>query len=254
MKKRILIFRFNLIEIALALVILAVGLSSVMVLFPVGMKASRAGVAENNLADVAERVAAYVQSEYTSPKIWNDKGEFSGEGEISKFETEAVGSPSSGGFDDTEVDGVDGLIKKVDNGKTYYLYRQYSETATGTNDDQRPIDFEAIVRVGWDTDTLQNQYYPDLAGSATPPQLVNYSRTPPSNFDDPGKERLGTGSVGMAVLDKCCRTLIIEISWPADVPWENRERRIFRVEMFNENFVPYPQTTDSGSSGGGTNP
>lgn len=253
MKKRILIFRFNLIEIALALVILAVGLSSVMVLFPVGMKASRAGVAENNLADVAERVAAYVQSEYTSPKIWNDKGDFSGDGEISKFETEAVGSPSSGDFDDTEVSGVDGLIKKVDNGKTYYLYRQYSEAATGTNDDQRPIDFEAIVRVGWDTDTLQNQYYPDLAGSDPPPQLTSYSRTPATGVEDLPTSPMDGKAAG-AILNFCCRTLIIEISWPADVPWENRERRIFRVEMFNENFVPYPQTTDSGGSGGDPNP
>ena len=55
-------------------------------------------------------------------------------------------------------------------------------------------------------------------------------------------------------MKKCCRALIIEISWPADVEWANREKRIFRVEMFNGNFVPYPQTTGSGSGGSGGSP
>jgi type II secretory pathway pseudopilin PulG len=253
MNKRILIFRFNLIEIALALVILAVGLSSVMVLFPVGMKASRAGVADNNLADVAERVAAYVQSKYTSPEMWEKNGTFTNESKISTFNPEPVGSPSSGDFGDTEADGVDGLIEKVDGTNTYFLYRQYSEAATGADDDKRPIDFEAIVRVGWDSETLKEQYYPDLAGTDPPPQYKDYSRTPAAGVEDLPTSPMD-GKAAEAILNFCCRALIIEISWPADVPWESRERRIFRVEMFNENFVPYPQTTASGGSGGGTNP
>ena len=67
MKSKLIVFRFNMIEIALALVILAIGLSSVLVLFPIGLNAGKSSVADNNLANVAEQVMAYLQSELTVP-------------------------------------------------------------------------------------------------------------------------------------------------------------------------------------------
>ena len=55
MKRKPVLFRFNMVEVALALVVLAIGLSSVMVLFPVGLKASQSSVAavkKQNFASV----------------------------------------------------------------------------------------------------------------------------------------------------------------------------------------------------------
>ena len=250
------IFRFNMIEVALALVILAIGLSSVLVLFPVGLKASRSSVADNNLADIAEQMGSYIQSKYTTPEMWDKNGVFYGETagidsnhEIGTFDSEDTSCPQTEAFLDSTGDpksGVekvmDGLFKLTKNSKTYYLYRQYSD-ASGTGND-RPVDFEAMIRVGWDTDTLGEQYFRKLdSGNWSWAKLNTYSR---NNDAEAAGELQGpmktAGSGFSAQIPLFYRTLIIEISWPADVEWAKREKRIFRLEMFNENFVPYPQT------------
>ena len=248
-KCRLVLFRFNMVEVALALVVLAIGLSSVMVLFPVGLKASQSGVADNNLGDVAERVAAYLQAKCSSSEVWKGDGTFK-ELSIGVFDPDPAdsSSPTSDEFsvgDGSAVDGMKGLFQLTKNSQTYYLYQQYSPVGSSGND--RAVDFEAIVRVGWDNATLGSQYYPkpikinDDCDDFEWDKLSSYLRpTPASGVTDPGSGRMG-GS-GADILDQCCRALIIEISWPADVVWSKREKRIFRVEMFNENFVPYPQT------------
>lgn len=245
-------FRFNLIEIALALVILAIGLSSVMVLFPVGLNASKSSIADNNLGDVAERVAAYVQAKYTSSGKWGGSGAFADENAIKTFDPEGTSSPTADKFGTSEADGMDGLFEYTDTTGTYYLYRQYSNASKGNGGNNgnadRAVDFEAMVRVGWDAATLGNQYYLDL-DTSNPAQFKSYSRATSSDATLNGSPM--AGKTGSAILGMCCRTLIIEISWPADVDWANREKRIFRVEIYNENFVPYPQTGGGGSGGGG---
>lgn len=263
MNRKRVIFRFNMVEVALALVVLAIGLSSVMVLFPVGLKASQSSVADNNLGDVAERVAAYLQAKFTSPKIWSDDGTFTLNGEssnddkIGAFDPEPQSVPTSDKF--FESDGttpkdekvMDGLFKLETADNIYYLYRQYSDAPSGSDsagDGDRAVDFEAVVRVGWDTATLTKQYHTQLYGA--PALLSSYARAAATGVTDPGAARMK--STPADLLKQCCRALIIEISWPADVPWANREKRIFRVEMFNENFVPYPQTTTG--TGDGNNP
>jgi hypothetical protein len=147
---------------------------------------------------------------------------------------------------------MDGLVELKESGRTYYRYRQYASIGKSTDSgsqnpnggsqttpatDDRAVDFEAIIRVGWDNDTLGKQMYPLLAAEADAENPSNYKQYKQLNDYNFGS----TGN--LTALNKVYRTLIIEVSWPADVPWENRERRIFRVEMFNENFVPYPQTT-----------
>ena len=256
-----MIFRFNMIEIALALVILAVGLSSVLVLFPIGLNAGKSSVAENNLADVAEQVAAYLQSELTVPANWNENGEVKNvsipefDADPSASEIEAM--PDVSDFSAVKVGSdnkkIDGLLSCTKNGRTYYLYRQYANIADDSNiaDTERAVDFEAMIRIGLDTSSLKDQYYPLLAagtaqtGDADGQRKLGttYTRTNP---DEPKDTRLNETSME-ELLKKCYKTVIVEISWPADAPWAKREKRIFRLEMFNENFVPYPQTTSSGS-------
>lgn len=245
MKRKLVMFRFNMVEVALALVILAIGLSSVMVLFPVGLKASRGSVAENNLADIAERVGSYLQSRYVG--AWKADGDFpSSITDIGEFAAEPGNSvPDDPSEFTTKANDMDGLFTSSSH-PGYYIYRQYSDAAgSGTGDNDRAVDFEAMIRVGWDTDTLKNEYYPKI-DSGTYESLSSYSRTTSGGGADSAltNGNLPTGSgIGTAVLNKCYRTLIIEISWPADAPWAKREKRIYRMEIFNENFVPYPQTT-----------
>ena len=261
-ERRLVVFRFNMVEVALALIILAIGLSSVMVLFPVGLRASRSSITDNNLADVAERVVSYIQAESTSRAEWKVDGEGGNKLDVGTFDTEPTTVPTSDEFFDSEGNPnkekvLDGLFKHEDgtgnNKRTYYLYRQYADTDAGASEKNRAVDFEAMIRVGWDNASRQELYYPAVIGG-----------------NDFGQKQLGSGgyqrgsattqsdnmstATGDALLDKFYRTLIVEISWPADVAWTNREKRIFRMEMFNENFVPYPQSTGGGSGGGSSTP
>ena len=253
------IFRFNMVEVALALVILAIGLSSVLVLFPVGLRASRNSIADNSVGDVAERMAAYLQAKYTSKQMWTDEGNFADYSSIGTFDPEGNGTPTADDFTNADDEdeskseiGMDGLFKHPSS-PNCYLYRQYSNVrAAGTAQNKaRAVDFEAIIRVGWDDSTLNDQYYLDLVSNSTK-QFKDYLRTKGDGVtDDPGATRMKSDAAEL--LKQFYHTLIIEISWPADVEWAKRERRIFRVEMFNENFVPYPQSA-SGGGGGGGNP
>jgi Tfp pilus assembly protein PilV len=52
---------FNMIEILLALTVIAIGMTSVLGLFPVGLKASRQAIAQNMSADVAEQMVTYMR-------------------------------------------------------------------------------------------------------------------------------------------------------------------------------------------------
>ena len=50
------------IEVALAMAIIAIGISSILVLFPVGINASKSAIADNNLADIAEYIFGYYKT------------------------------------------------------------------------------------------------------------------------------------------------------------------------------------------------
>jgi type II secretory pathway pseudopilin PulG len=52
---------FNMIEVLLALTVIAIGMTSVLGLFPVGLNASRNAVAQNMSADVADQMVTYMR-------------------------------------------------------------------------------------------------------------------------------------------------------------------------------------------------
>ena len=234
-KSALRIFRFNMIEIALALVVLAIGLSSVLILFPIGANAGKSSVTDNNLANVAEQVVSYLQASLSTPANWTRSGDTAGS-TLSEFAANpADGAVPTGesGFTDTNQPG----LKKKDN--STYIYRQYTKTPDPANPSSNIelVDFEVMVRVGLDTSTMLDQYYPLLTTTGDKwKKLSEYSR----NSVEPSGNNMGANA--SATLSKCYRTLIMEFSWPIEAPWANREKRIFRLEMFNENFVPYPQT------------
>ena len=49
-------FNFNMVEIALAMVVIALGISGILGLFSVGVNAKKAAINENNIADAAEYI------------------------------------------------------------------------------------------------------------------------------------------------------------------------------------------------------
>ena len=64
---------FNMIEIALAMAIIAFGMTSILGLFPVGLNASRNSVAENYSADAVEQFSSYLKSYAESSRANFDK-------------------------------------------------------------------------------------------------------------------------------------------------------------------------------------
>ena len=53
--------QFNLVEIALAIAIIAIGMSSILVMFPVGINATKSSIAQNNMTDIAEYMQGLFQ-------------------------------------------------------------------------------------------------------------------------------------------------------------------------------------------------
>ena len=73
------IHKFNMVEIALAIAIIAVGISAILVLFPIGINATRAAMDENSSSDVAEYIANFVKGKHLARwkaefDTWNNGG------------------------------------------------------------------------------------------------------------------------------------------------------------------------------------
>ena len=63
MKKRFIRHNFNMVEIMLAVIVIALGITGTFVLFPVGVNANKSAVADNSIADIAEYVTSFVRAE-----------------------------------------------------------------------------------------------------------------------------------------------------------------------------------------------
>ena len=228
--------RFTLVEMALALAILGVGLSAVLLLSTIGAKAGKDGRTENDLEGVAERMTVFLQARFSASGNWHD------DGTSSAVIPDFVASPDDGDVpvgsgDFSPVAGQNGVLVK-DVGT--YICRQISSP------DGVTVDFEAMVRVGQDNalpdapvnkSFWKNQFYRSAA-DGTLKRLTDYPTTPTIPPAPAGTRIRGTSTADM--FGKFYRPLIVEFSWPIDVVWSKREKRVIRMDIFNENFVPYP--------------
>ena len=76
MMKRVTKFRLNLNEIELSMAVIAIGLSSILVLFPIGINASKESIADNNLPDAAEYVLSLFRAGMMSDWYRNNNSFF----------------------------------------------------------------------------------------------------------------------------------------------------------------------------------
>ena len=217
--------RFTLVEMALALAIVGVGLSAVLLLSTIGAKAGKDGRSEGYIEGASEQIAVFLRQRFSAPAYWKADG--SSPDVIPVF----VASPDdadvptgSAGF--SQVSGYPGVLSK-DIGT--YISRRSSGADGAT------VDFEVMVRVGTDGTYWASQFYRELP-SGTAKKLAEY----PRGNTLPDGTRINGGSAA-AMFGKFCRPLIVELSWPIDVVWSKREKRFLRLELFNENFIPYPQ-------------
>ena len=242
MKKKIRRHPFNMVEIALAMAIIAIGLSGILVLFPVGINASKSAIADNNLADIAEYIMGYLQARCNEEWIKNANNPpepitllnsysetyypFS-----AKLPTSAPSGSSVGDDDGVPLDGelgtnsiFDKTIQGISISTSDSTEKRRVKQATlflgpdgafrqMTND---TVDFAAVVKV-WREEI--NCYVPKInAGSVTAPALIDEN------------------------IPQYAHNLVLEISWPAEFPYANREKRVFRLEFFNQAYE-IPATT-----------
>lgn len=177
---------FNMIEIVLALAVIAVGMVSIMALFPVGLTASRNAVAESYGADSADQFLHWYAA-----KAKANWGAYVGGMASSKP------GPSEGGWlaDQSNIANLQFQPDDTYNG----VYRITFEHGSGGNE---VVDFSGIYRI-W-RDTIQAYRWNDATSS-----WVVYSVT----------------------MDEAV-AINLEASWPAEIPYTARTKKIFRLEVF----------------------
>ena len=211
-------YGFNLVEIMLAIVVISLGMTAVFVLFPAGLNNHKTAMAENSLADLAEFIMSDVRARVA---LGSDTEAFTyelGSGTESDMAGITLDDEPDSGW--TKVDDA-GTLWYRDGKTNIYLIRQLSGPAG-----DRYTDFAAIARVYQDSGFSSELMVPVRYGSV-------------QSYADMNKAASGSSSGDIKALDvsKFVFPLVLEISYPADIPYADREKAYFRFEVFNENYV-----------------
>lgn len=219
-------FYFNMIEIILAISIIAIGISSIMVLFTSGLRTGNDAVQLNNVPDATESILAHIRQTvafYGLETGWS-----------SNISTTFPNLPGNGWSAVTGVNisafgnnlDTDGRSVVSANGGSNLLYRQLVVTAV-------------------DSSGAPTHYASTFSAIAEARRVVTLPAIVLSHPHTPLGEHLptsGTGSVNLsdtegANADANCRLVLeVRISYPADAAPEARESKIHRIEIFNDKY------------------
>jgi hypothetical protein len=219
---------FNMIEVALAMAVIALGMTSILGLFPVGLNASRNAIAENYCADAVDQMISYFKgggelSEGFYKKMFSDSGSLPDVSTMNSLRTSIDFSQLSLSFVDEyakgDIWGGGSQFKRSANGWTIfeqdplpggynvpYVYFIVQGTNAQSDDPNvsRKIDFSAMVLV-WKSYTstyLATGDYTDASNWQTWPASNSYHH--------------------FAALN-------IEISWPLEAPYSERTKRYYYI-------------------------
>lgn len=209
---------FNLIEILLAIGILAIGLSSAMVLFTSGLRVNSDAAQSGILPDAVEAILSEVRRKAVEEATAEGWGTWPS---ATDFATDDVLFSSF----TTTGDAAGKTV--IVNGNTL-LYRQLKVTElydSGTKKGQPKAwesEFSVIAEVRDVTSAapsvaLSNPRNPE---SALPAHVMDLLK----DVDDQG------------ALARCRKVLEVRLSYPADLPMASREVQYFRLELFNEKY------------------
>ncbi len=190
------VHHFNMIEITLALGVVAIGILAILGLFPIGANASRDAMTETYASQTADMFLSYVSSQIkSSPANWTAYiGNASGVGgsipstKPSNANLDINPAVSGAGFSN------DGTIHATATAGVYKLVTYRDDDGDRQLDADEMQDFSAIMAV-WQEDV-------SVLGA-------------------------GRRNIGVA--------LKAEVSWPAAIPYAQREKDIFHLEIFNRN-------------------
>lgn len=178
---------FNLIEIALAIAIIAVGMSSVLVLFPAGLNAVNSAAADSSSPDAVQYLAGYLESRIRHE--WNSSGASRTSNTVTNLPSAKPGAAES--WNTSPIPNT-----PIYTSSTNGLFK-YEQTHRVNGVDI--VDFSAAARV-WKT----NNNHISVPGQTNP-------------------EQMNTGSV----------TIFIEVSYPLEKPYEERDTQIYRLDLYD---------------------
>lgn len=205
-----LIARFNMIEVALAMAIIAFGMISVLALFPVGLTASRNAVAENYSADAADQFISYIRG-FAGASRDNYDELFVGGGSLLRDVVPAAVSANMDAWSKAFLEALRGVVPPTPVTEGLNVFE-----CTAFN----PVD-PARNQVFFITQGADNAAGLDFSAA-----LVAW------------KKSLGTrvqaDGTWLNIIDDGFQHyagLCVEISWPLEIAYSEREKRYYYIEI-----------------------
>ena len=209
---------FNMVEILLALGVIAIGICSVMVLFPVGANASRDSIMEEYAATSAEqmlnminfRLHMYDAGTHSTTKYWNDYIGTTPEGNGS------LTSGSTGRPSDTDIAALD--------------LNDATDWSSGTN---------ALLG----GTALKGRIFSQSGSSNTYFQIVVHKDGDKADLSDVDEAKIDFRALAVLWVDKVdfngtnlpytyAARLNLEVSWPVEIPYASRQKSYYTLEVF----------------------
>lgn len=212
---------FNMVEILLALGVIAIGICSVMVLFPVGANASRDSIMEEYAAASAEqmlnminfRLHMYDPGTHSTTKYWNDYIGVTADGGGHLTPASSTGRPS-----DSDIEGMN---TKLD-----------LDSASDWSSTNSLLGGSA----------LEGSIF-SYSGSNNYFQVVVHKDTPAATLSSIHADMIDFRALGVLWVDKVdfngtplpytmAARLNLELSWPVEIPYASRQKSYYTLEVF----------------------
>lgn len=242
------IHKFNMVEIALAIAIIAIGISAILVLFPIGINATRAAMDENSSTDVAEYIANYVRGQYLN--YWKTTFDPWKKGETNALNFTAPSIWPTTKPDDPESSETPQKVDNYTNTKTNPHSGLQKYTTTGCYYFNRVSPegeetFTALIKIWSDNSDITT-----AADSTSTKCPIYVPEAAPANGKLPFTPNLiGSNgfqlqsSEGAVDFGSFAQSAMVEISWPANLPEDERTKRVFRVDVYNPYYMIQPSNT-----------
>lgn len=210
---------FNMIEIILAISIIAIGTSSVMALFISGIKTGNDTVASNSVPDMSESILSFIRAkvdECRGAEGWKDT-------ELAKVAPSSV----SGTWDIDSYLGesTDGeVVKTDDNGRFLYRQLMVSEFNSSGMPTKYIPTFSALATVK--RVAIDANRFNDIV-------LSNPDNVKGAESDKKASSKDAGGQSGADLMKKFRLAVQVTIQYPADAP---KDSKVYIMEFFNDKY------------------
>lgn len=212
---------FTLVEILIAMGVCVIGLCSIMVFFPVASNASRNAVMSSHAANVAEQLLALVKTSIEDDKLGPGYAAFK------HFTGWNPGNPSgyTDGAKPTPEPGYHEANQANDTGFTDSSLNWFSERMQKA--------FEAMVKNDTTKVTIctDNVYHFDFLSKIPDPD-DNTKTLEVSDYTCYAGIWATPVEASSGINIPFAARIHVEVSWPAEIPYSNRQKREFALDVF----------------------